>query len=75
MSAPAQNALGPAPVNSSARVPVFAAASIAAEIASIICALSAFSASGRFSVMTENSSRRVSSNTMAYGSFPFSRST
>jgi hypothetical protein len=64
MSAPAQNALAPAPVMSSARASLTATWSSAREMSAISANDSALSAFGRFSVRTANSSMRVSSMLM-----------
>ena len=64
MSAPAQNALAPAPVMSRARASLPATSSKARPRSAISANESAFSASGRFRVISANSSTRVSSIAM-----------
>jgi len=61
MSAPAQNALAPAPVTSSARALLAATSSKARASSRISANDSALSASGRLRVMSANSSTRFSS--------------
>ncbi len=70
MSAPAQNALVPAPVISSARASLAATSSITRPSSRINANDSALSASGRFSVISANSSTRVSSIVMVVATHP-----
>ena len=65
MSAPAQNALAPAPVTSSARASLAATSSNARESSRISANESALSASGRLRVTSANSSTRFSSTVMS----------
>src|SRR5512134_925001 len=65
MSAPAQNALSPAPVTSSARASLAAAWSMARDRSSTSLNDSAFSACGRLRRMSANSPTRCSSMAMS----------
>src|SRR5688572_14130728 len=73
MSAPAQNALSPAPVMSSARASLFATSSSARPRSAMSAKESALSAVGRLSVMSANSSRRVSSMAISIRASPADR--
>src|SRR4051812_40801203 len=64
MSAPAQKALGPAPVMIKARVGQADTSRSALSMSLRIAKDNAFSASGRLRVKTANSSRRVNSTVM-----------
>src|SRR5687768_6295211 len=70
MSAPAQNALSPAPVMSSARASLYSTSSNARPRSAMSDNESALSAVGRLMVMSANSSRRVSSMAMLFLPFP-----